>query len=159
MLEFKVRTGSLVELKEDQERAALTEMVQPYIQNLNGWSDDNRRVVEDEILLPVAMRMLELSDTDLSQSLAASLSSQIAKKMMAGMQQQIDGQQQQLDMQGMQMDQMAQAMQLQEPPGARHGNACTHGQGDLAPAVPIEETGASSPSQPRLPMKIGWVSF
>ena len=158
MLEFKVRTGSLVELKEDQERAALTEMVQPFIQNLNGWSDDNRRVVEDEILLPVAMRMLELSDTDLSQSLAASLSSQIAKKMMAGMQQQIDGQQQQLDMQGMQMDRMAQAMQLQEPQAQDMGMPVPMEQGDLAPAVPLEDAGVSSPSQP-LPPEEDWLDI
>lgn len=100
LIEFQVRTGSLVELKEDQERQALSDMVQPFIQNLNGWSDENRAVIENEILLPVAKRMLELSDTDLSQTLADSLGGQIAKLMMSDMQSQIDGQQQQLDEQG-----------------------------------------------------------
>lgn len=97
MLEFKVRAGSLVQKKEDQELEKLTTMVQPFIQNLNGWSEENRRVIENDVLLPVAMRMLELSDTDISQTLADSLSTQIAKNMMAGMQSQIDDQQSQLD--------------------------------------------------------------
>lgn len=101
MLEFKVRTGSLVQKKEDQELEKLTTMVQPFIQNLNGWSDANRQVIENDVLLPVAMRMLELSDTDISQTLADSLSTQIAKNMMADMQSQIDRQQSQIDgMQG-----------------------------------------------------------
>ena len=97
MLEFKVRAGSLVQRKEDQELEKLTTMVQPIIQNLNGWSEENRTVIENEILLPVTRRMVELSDTDLAQTLSDSLSSQIAKNMLAGMQQQIDGQQQQID--------------------------------------------------------------
>ncbi len=101
MLEFKVRTGSLIQKKEDQELEKLTNMVQPFIQNLNGWSDANRQVIENDVLLPVAMRMLELSDTDISQTLADSLSTQIAKNMMADMQSQIDNQQSQIDgMQG-----------------------------------------------------------
>ena len=101
MLEFKVRAGSLIQKKEEQELDRLTAMVQPFIQNLNGWSDENRRVIENDVLLPVAMRMLELSDTDISNTLAESLSTQIAKNMMADMQAQIDMQQAQLDgMQG-----------------------------------------------------------
>ena len=97
MLEYKVRAGSLVQRKEDQELEKLTTMVQPFIQNLNGWSDENRQLVENEILLPVAMRMLELSDTDIANTLAESVYSQITKNMMADMQAQIDGQQQQID--------------------------------------------------------------
>lgn len=97
MLEFKVRAGSLVQKKEEQELERLTAMAQPFIQNLNGWSEENRQVIENEILLPVAMRMLELSDTDISDTLANSLSTQIAKNMMADMQAQIDGQQMQMD--------------------------------------------------------------
>lgn len=112
MLEFKVRAGSLVQKKEDQELEKLTTMVQPFIQNLNGWSEENRRVIENDVLLPVAMRMLELSDTDISQTLADSLSTQIAKNMMAGMQSQIDDQRSQLD--GMQ-SQLAATQQALPP--------------------------------------------
>lgn len=97
MLEYRVRAGSLVQKKEDEELEKLTVMVQPIIQNLNGWSDENRTVIENEILLPVTMRMIELSDTDLANTLAESLGMQIAKNMIAGLQQQVDGQQQQID--------------------------------------------------------------
>ena len=110
MLEFKVRTGSLIQKKEEQELERLTAMVQPFVQNLNGWSDENRQVIENEVLLPVAMRMLELSDTDISHSLAESLQTQIAKNMMAGMQAQIDGQQAQMDSMQAQIDATQQAL-------------------------------------------------
>ena len=112
MLEFKVRAGSLVQKKEDQELERLTAMVQPFIQNLNGWSEENRAVIENDVLLPCAMRMLELSNTDISQTLADSLSTQIAKNMMAEMQSQIDFQQSQLN--GMQ-DQLAATQQALPP--------------------------------------------
>lgn len=110
MLEFKVRTGSLIQKKEDQELEKLSTMVQPFIQNINGWSDENRKVIENDILLPVAMRMLELSDTDIAKTLADSLSTQIAKNMMQDMQQQIDGQQQQIDGMQQQIDATQQAL-------------------------------------------------
>lgn len=112
MLEYRVRAGSLVQRKEDQELEKLTVMMQPIIQNLNGWSEENRAVIENDILLPVTMRMIELSDTDLAATLSESLSSQIAKNMMAGMQAQIDGQQGQIaDLQG----QMAATQQALPP--------------------------------------------
>ena len=112
MLEFKVRAGSLIQKKEEQELDRLTAMVQPFIQNLNGWSEENRRVIENDVLLPAAMRMLELSDTDISHTLAESLSTQIAKNMMADMQAQVDDQQAQIN--GMQ-DQIAATQQALPP--------------------------------------------
>lgn len=110
MLEFRVRAGSLIQKKEEQELERLTAMAQPFVQNLNGWSEDNRKVIENEILLPVAMRMLELADTDISDTLAQSLSTQIAKNMMADMQAQIDGQQEQMDGMQAQLDATQQAL-------------------------------------------------
>lgn len=116
-LEFKVRTGSLVQKKEDQELERLSMMIQPLIQNLNGWSEENRRVIENDVLLPITKRMLELSDTDISNTLAESLSTQIAKNMLAAMQGQLD--QQQMQMAGMQgqLDQQQQLLnQLPQQP-------------------------------------------
>lgn len=133
MLEYRVRAGSLVQRKEDQELEKLTTMMQPIIQNLNGWSEENRGVIENDILLPVTMRMIELSDTDLASTLADSLNSQIAKNMMAGMQTQIDGQQAQIaDLQG----QMA-ATQQALPPESQEQLA-------QAPATP--STGMPAPN-------------
>jgi hypothetical protein len=113
---FTVRAGSLIQKKEDQELDRLTAMVQPFIQNLNGWSEDNRRVIENDVLLPCAMRMLELSNTDISSTLAESLSTQIAKNMLAGMQQQMDAQQQQIDGMQAQMDAQQQPTEQGQAP-------------------------------------------
>jgi len=152
MLEYKVRAGSLVQKKEDQELEKLTTMVQPFIQNLNGWSEENRRVIENDILLPVAMRMVELSGTDIASTLSDSLSSQIAKNMMAGMQQQIDGQQQQIsDLQG----QMA-ATQQALPPESQEQLAQEPMMPDMGTPVPnpLEASPESAPA----PMGGGEVS-
>jgi hypothetical protein len=157
MLEFKVRAGSLVQKKEEQELDRLNTMVQPFIQNLNGWSDENRRVIENDVLLPVAMRMLELSDTDISNSLAESLSTQIAKNMMAGMQSQIDNQQLQLNGMQEQLDATQQAMaqpqdQLaQEPEEGMPAPPLQESAPDTAPVVPPEGDMGSLAGSPMPP--------
>ena len=159
MLEFKVRAGSLVQRKEDQELEKLTTMMQPLIQNLNSWSDENRTVIENDVILPVTMRMIELSDTDLASTLSEQLSTQIAKNMMAGMQAQIDGQQAQIDgLQG-QMAATQQALppesqeQLAQDPLAQASGMPVpnplEGSPEAAPA-PMEG-GEASPSLPALP--------
>lgn len=149
LLDFQVRAGSLVELKEDQERQALSDMIQPFIQNLNGWSEENRTVVENEILLPVMKRMLELSDSDISQSLADSLNTQIAKLMMADMQAQIDSQQAQLNEQS----QAIANMQQQQPEAQQNMGMSTNDAGlpvmsDMpTPPAPTPEMGESPADQ------------
>lgn len=155
MLEFKVRAGSLVQRKEDQELEKLTTMVQPIIQNLNGWSDENRQVIENDVLLPVTMRMVELSDTDLASTISESLNSQIAKNMMAGMQGQIDGQQAQIaDLQG-QMAATQQALppesqeQLAQAPQGMPAPNPLEAMPEGAPAP--TEGGEASPSLPAFP--------
>ena len=155
MLEFKVRTGSLVQRKEDQELEKLTTMIQPIIQNLNGWSEENRSVIENDILLPVTRRMIELSDTDLANTLADSLNSQIAKNMMAGMQTQIDNQQTQIDdLQG----QMAATQQVLPPESqeqlaqAPQGMPAPNPMEAMPEGAPAPmEGGEASPSLPALP--------
>lgn len=120
-INFQVRAGSLVQLKEDQERQALAEISQPFVQNLNGWSDENRKVIENEVLLPIAKRMLELSDVDIAQTMADSLSTQIAKTLMRDMQNEINAQTQILENQEQRImgleDQMTQQPQQPLPEG------------------------------------------
>lgn len=159
MLEFKVRAGSLVQRKEDQELEKLTVMLQPIIQNLNGWSDQNKSVIENDVLLPATMRMLELSDTDLANQMADSLSSQIAKNMMADMQGQLDGQQMQIaDLQG----QMAATQQALPPESQEQlAQAPVPSSTGMPAPNPLEampegapapmEGGEASPSLPALP--------
>lgn len=156
MLEFKVRAGSLVQRKEDQELEKLTVMMQPIIQNLNGWSESNRGIIENDVLLPVTMRMIELSDTDLAATLSNSLSSQIAKNMMADMQAQVDGQQVQIDdLQG-QMAATRQALpqesqeQLAQTP-ADGGMPVPNMAASPEGAPILKEGGEASPSLPAFP--------
>lgn len=132
---FTVRAGSLIQKKEDQELDRLTAMVQPFIQNLNGWSEDNRRVIENDVLLPCAMRMLELSNTDISSTLAESLSTQIAKNMLAGMQQQMDAQQQQIDGMQAQMDAQQQPAEQGQAPDI----FAQQPEEQVAPDQPVDE--------------------
>lgn len=152
MLEYKVRAGSLVQRKEDQELEKLTTMVQPFIQNLNGWSEENRTVVENQILLPVAMRMVELSGTDIANTMAEALGSQIAKQAMAGMQAQIDGQQMQIDdMQG-QLAAMAPEAQEQPAQALEQGMPAPNPLEAVPEGAPAPMGGGqASPSQPAFP--------
>lgn len=145
---FTVRVGSLTELKEDQERQALTDLAQPFIQNLNGWSDSNRQVIENEVLLPIAKRLLELSDVDIAQTLADSLSTQMAKAMMGDMQAQID--QQGMQMAGMQeqMDQMAAAPQA---PVQAPGEQLPPAEPLPMPEEPVDYMGAMAPEEQLVP--------
>lgn len=153
MLEFKVRAGSLVQRKEDQELEKLAQMVQPFVQNLNGWSEENRRVIENDILLPVAMRMVELSDTDIANTLSDSLATQIAKNMMADMQAQIDEQSQKIG----NIQQEINATQKALPPESQEQLAQEPFAGspvpptEAAPAGAPDTEGATSPSLPLPP--------
>lgn len=159
MLEYRVRAGSLVQRKEDQELEKLTTMMQPIIQNLNGWSEENRAVIENDILLPVTMRMIELSDTDLASTLADSLNSQIAKNMMADMQTQIDSQQGQIDsLQGQMaatqnaLPPESQEQLAQDPMAQAAGNASSQLLEATPEGAPVPmEGGEASPSLPALP--------
>ena len=104
LINFKVRTGSLVERKEDQEREAINDMIHPIVQNIGGISDENRPVIENEILMPAFRRLMELADVDFGQSIAEALGSHIAQQALAGIEAEqamqgeaIMGQQQQLN--------------------------------------------------------------
>lgn len=154
MLSFKVRAGSLIQRKEDQELEKLSTMVQPFVQNLNGWSESNRMVIENDILLPVAQRMVELSDTDLANTLSESLSTQIAKNMMADMQNQIDGQQQEINQLQQSMATTQQALppeaqeQLAQEPIAGSPVPMSEDEPVVAPAQPMEAGGSFAESSP-----------
>lgn len=114
-VDFKVRTGSLVQRKEDEELQKVTEMLQPIMQNLNAWSEQNRSIIENEVLLPITRRMVELSGTDISGTLSDSLTQHILENALAPMQQQMDEMQMQQMGQQQQIDQMQQVMPQQVP--------------------------------------------
>lgn len=135
--DFKVRAGSLIMRKEDEELQRLTEMMQPIVQNLNGWSEANRSVIENEVLLPITRRMVELSNTDISGTLSESLTKRILDNVMEPMQQQMDA------MQGQQMQQQMQIDQLQE----QQAGAPVPEEGGQPGAAPMPQE-AGMPSTP-----------
>jgi hypothetical protein len=154
MLEFKVRAGSLTERKEDQERMALQEMMQPIVQNLSGWSEENRAVVENQVLLPAVKRLLELSNTDISQTLAGSLGKHMADLEIAAIQAEMAGQQQQLDQQQQQLSALTEAMPPESQAQLAQGQMpVAQDEGVPAPADPVAGLGmgGTSPSSPPMP--------
>jgi hypothetical protein len=146
MINFQVRTGSMVERKEDQEMQKLSEMVQPFVQNLNGWSEENKAVIENEILLPAAKRMLELSDTDISNTLSSAIGTHMAEQMIADMEAKVSAQGQQIA----DTQQQVQNVQNVMPPEAQEQLAQMPQEGIPVPPelIPGEEVPAPLPPLP-----------
>lgn len=154
-LEFKVRAGSLIQRKEDQILEKLTVMIQPIIQNLNGWSEENRKVIENDVLLPATMRMLELSDTDIANTLADSLSSQIAKSMMADLQVQIDNNTAAIGSQDARIENLESQVQPQLQEQQAQGDQPVPASGEMPSLaqIPPMEGGETSPSLSASPLQ------
>ena len=154
-LEFKVRAGSLIQRKEDQILEKLTVMIQPIIQNLNGWSEENRKIIENDVLLPATMRMLELSDTDIANTLADSLSSQIAKNMMADLQVQIDNNTAAIGSQDARIENLESQVQPQLQEQQAQGDQPVPASGEMPSLAQISpmEGGETSPSLSASPLQ------
>lgn len=65
LLSFKVRAGSLMETREEEERRNLQEMLVPVSQMMGNVSDQNRATFE-KIIMQMTSRLLELSNIDIS---------------------------------------------------------------------------------------------
>ena len=65
LLSFKVRAGSLMETREEEERRNLQEMLVPVSQMMGNVSDQNR-VTFEKIIMQMTSRLLELSNIDIS---------------------------------------------------------------------------------------------
>ena len=113
MLSFKVRAGSLIETREDEERRNLQEMLVPVSQMMGNVSESNRSVFED-IIMQMVSRLLELSNIDVSAQSAAKIDERLLLSAQRATMEQVMAQQQQID------QLMAQQQQLapnQEPIG------------------------------------------
>ena len=115
VLEFKVRTGSLVESETDKEREDIQGLIVSLSQMLNGVSDENKTVFEKNIMHLVA-RLLELSNIDISQQLAdRAYETVIPQALQATMDQVMQQQGQLAGMQG-QLDQIGAALGAGQQP-------------------------------------------
>ena len=106
MLSFKVRTGSLIETREDEERRNLQEMLVPVSQMMGNVSEENRSVFED-IIMQMVSRLLELSNIDVSAQSAAKIDERLLLSAQRATMEQVMAQQQQIDQLMAQQQQLA----------------------------------------------------
>ena len=64
MLDFQVRTGSLIQSRKEEERKSIQELIVPISQMLGAVSEQNKELFEQNILRLVA-RLCELSEVDM----------------------------------------------------------------------------------------------
>jgi hypothetical protein len=145
VLKFQTRSGSLILKKEDQERAGLQATLQPLVQNLMGWSEQNKAVIENEVIIPITKRLLELSDTDISKTLGNTLGQHMAKMVMQAVEAEQAAQQAQID----EIAARQAALENPVPTPPAQGEAPAPGALPLGPGM--EGTSPSSPSMPDLP--------
>jgi hypothetical protein len=149
VLKFQTRSGSLILKKEDQERAGLQATLQPLVQNLMGWSEQNKAVIENEVIIPITKRLLELSDTDISKTLGNTLGQHMAKMVMQAVEAEQAAQQAQID------EIAARQAALENPVPPEGQVPPVQGEAPIPEALPpglgMEGTSPSSPSMPDLP--------
>lgn len=138
LLEFEVRSGSLIENEKETERKNIQEMLIPVSQMMGNIGDENRDAFEN-IIMQLIARLCELSDIDISQSTANEINNKLLMKAMQSTMEMVMGQQGQIGQLQQQMAQMA----PQQP---------TPEQGALPqqPAVPAEV-----PQQPEMQAPAG----
>lgn len=137
LLAFSVRTGSLIESEKEMERKNLQESLVPISQMMGAISDQNKEAFE-KVLMQMIVRLLELSDIDISQQTANTINENLLLGAMQATMEQVMGQQQQIDqLSGMMAQQMPQQMQAPEA-----------AQGMMQPQV---QQSPEMPQEPQLP--------
>ena len=118
LLEFKVRAGSLIQSRREEEIDTINSMLVPVSQMLPAVSDDNKKLFEDNIMKMVA-RLFELSDIDISVQMADPINDSMAMKALQATMEEVMNQGQQINMMQQQMGQMMPPQQPQ--PGMEGG--------------------------------------
>lgn len=132
IFEFEVRTGSLIENERETERANIQEMLIPVSQMIGNISDTNRDSFE-HVIMQLVVRLCELSDIDISASIASTMNE---KLLMGAMQSTMD---MVANQQG-QINQMQQAMGMLPP-----------AQPEAAGAIPPQQPVPPQPQMPPVP--------
>ena len=95
LLSFEVRSGSLIENEKETERRNIQEMLIPVSQMIGNISDQNRDAFESVIMQLVA-RLCELSDIDIAQTTADTISNKLMLQAMQATMDMVAGQQDQI---------------------------------------------------------------
>lgn len=133
LLEFKVRAGSLIQSRREEEIETINSMLVPVSQMIPAVSDDNKKLFEENILRMVA-RLFELSDIDIAVQASDPINESLAMNALKATMEQVMAQQQQID--GMQQMMMQGGVPMQ--PG-------------MEGAMPPEDGGAPMPPEQGIP--------
>ena len=115
MLSFKVRAGSLIETREEEERRNIQEMLIPVSQMMGNISEENRGAFEQNIMQMIG-RLFELSNIDVSAQTAQRIDDRLMLSALRSTMDQVAAQQQQI--QALAMQQAAQQQGQPEQPQA-----------------------------------------
>lgn len=96
LLEFKVRTGSLIQGEREQEMQSIQELIVPVSQMMGNISDGNRDAFES-VLMQLVSRLCELSNIDVAAQTAARIDDKVMAAAIQASMEQIMQQQQQID--------------------------------------------------------------
>ena len=149
MLSFKVRAGSLIETREEEERRNIQEMLVPVSQMMGNVSEENRAVFEDNIMQMMS-RLFELSNIDISAQTAKRIDDKLMLEAQKATMEQVMLQQQQIQQLAQQQAAMQQPQQNpnQEPIGTI--SAPQPGGEGLTP--PLQQGVTSEPNQGGMPV-------
>jgi len=158
MLSFKVRAGSLIETREEEERRNIQEMLVPVSQMMGNISDQNRGAFEQNIMQMLS-RLFELSNIDMPMQTSERINDRLLAEAQQATMEQVMMQQQQID----QIAQSVAGMQQQPQQGMQSGQrepvpvmqAPQQGGEGLTPAlqqgVTSESNGGQAPMPPGNP--------
>jgi len=110
LLEFRVRTGSLIQGQREEEMQAIQQLLVPVSQMLGNMSDANKGVAEN-VIMQLVNRLCELSNIDISATTSDVMSRQIMLDSMQMTMEAVMQQQQQIE----QLQQLAMGQQQQQP--------------------------------------------
>lgn len=137
LLEFKVRTGSLIQGEREEELENIQKLLVPVSQMMGNVSDQNRDAFEN-VLMQLVTRMCELSNIDVSAQTGSAISSKIMENAMQATMEKVMQQQQQID----QLMQAQQGMPMQ--PGMQQAQP---GIEAMPPKMPMPGQEAQMPPQ------------
>lgn len=158
MLSFKVRAGSLIETREEEERRNIQEMLVPVSQMMGNISDQNRGAFEQNIMQMLA-RLFELSNIDMPMQTSERINDRLIAEAQQATMEQVMMQQQQIEQLAQSVAGMQQGPQQGTQPGQQEpvpvmaapqqgGEGLTPG---LQQGVSSEANGGQAPTPPGNP--------
>lgn len=140
LLEFRVRTGSLIQSERDQEIQNIQSLLVPISQSMGNISDENRAAFENT-LMRIINRLCELADIDISAAASETISRQVMLDSIQLTMETVMQQQQQIEQ--LQQIAMGQAGQQQQMEGQMQGVP----QQGIPPQQPMPEQPQQSQQQ------------